>query len=108
MFMIILNIFFCITVFAGIIYIIKCKNNDNKKIGKSIFDLLIMITILIFWALDADIISSSILSISCLFYYSIIWGKLYEDKCRRNKSDIVFAAILNILIITLYGVCIFQ
>lgn len=27
---------------------------------------------------------------------------------RRNKSDIVFAAILNILIITLYGVCIFQ
>lgn len=67
--MIILSIFFCITVFAGIIYIIKCKNNDNKKIGKSIFDLLIMITILIFWALDADIISSSILCISCLFYY---------------------------------------
>ena len=30
MFMIILSIFFCITVFAGIIYIIKCKNNDNN------------------------------------------------------------------------------
>ena len=108
MFMIILSIFFCITVFAGIIYIIKCKNNDNKKIGKSIFDLLIMITILIFGALDADMLSSSILCISCLFYYFIIWGKLYEDKYRRNKSDIVFAAILNILIITLNGVRIFQ
>ena len=108
MFMLILSIFFCVLIFSGIIYIINCKNKDNKKLGKSIFDILIMITILSFMALDADIISSSILSISCLFYYAIIWGKLYEDKRRRNKSDIVFAAILNILIVTLYGVCTFQ
>ena len=106
--MLILSVFFCVLMFAGIIYIIKCKNNDNKKLGKSIFDILIMITILFFGALDADIISSSVLCISCLFYYTIIWGKLYEDKRRRNKSDIVFAAILNILIITLNGVRIFQ
>ena len=34
MFMITLSIFFCITIFADIIYIIKCKNMIIKSLAK--------------------------------------------------------------------------
>lgn len=107
MFSIIFSIFFGILLFSVIIYIVKCKNS-NEIIAKNITDILIMIVFMEFSVFNAEFIAYTILLISCLFYYSIVWGKLYKERYERKKSDTIYAIIINILIIILYWMCCFR
>ena len=98
--MITVSIFFCITIFADIIYIIKCKNNDNKKLSKSIFDLLICL------------LYTSFKNIFLVFFSNyrnrdFNLGSLFFLQCRKKFFSLFFLIVRIYFKRRIYGVFLF-